>query len=110
KKPGLASLARKFAHSFCTTSFSSLRTRLLRSFSRHLSFVVRRRLATPLGDAVSVQRMRSQRLRNFRRFTRYGELFKDQRTQRTRYPCRFWAANFLVRSRKQATEAKGQSG
>jgi hypothetical protein len=33
-------------------------------------------LATPIGDAVSVQRMRSQRLRNFRRFARYSELFK----------------------------------
>jgi hypothetical protein len=32
--------------------------------------------ATPLGDAVSVQRMRSQRLRNFRRFARYSDLFK----------------------------------
>jgi hypothetical protein len=32
--------------------------------------------ATPIGDAVSVQRMRSQRLRNFRRCARYSELFK----------------------------------
>jgi hypothetical protein len=32
--------------------------------------------APPIGDAVSVQRMRSQRLRNFRRFARYSELFK----------------------------------
>jgi hypothetical protein len=37
-------------------------------------------LATPLGDAVSVQRMRSQRLRNFRRFARYSELFKTSET------------------------------
>jgi hypothetical protein len=34
------------------------------------------RCAMPLGDAVNPQRMRSQRLRNFRRCARYSELFK----------------------------------
>jgi hypothetical protein len=36
------------------------------------------RCATPLGDAVSVQHLRSQRLRNFAHepFAHYGELFK----------------------------------
>jgi hypothetical protein len=108
KKLGLSSLARKFVRSFCTTSFLSLRTRLLRSFSRHPSFVVRRHLATPLACNACAR----SSCGTFVVCARYGELFKTSETSEPVVRAVFGLSVFpFVREnerRKQGSKVYGQ--